>query len=353
MKVVLLSDLHFKINQHVDIYIGDYEGIYYPMQNLLYAAEICKRENADQIFILGDVFDKSSNTHFLVDCIGRALELVSKICKVTILLGNHDMEFRSKNLKDYYSTLRLYKDLATIVEEPYVDHAEKFVMIPYHYYEVIYESFDPNWKDYILFTHIGINGFEYIKGIKSYREPINIEMLKPYSMVISGHYHIHSYKDNVYYLGSPWVVRTDEIGSEKFIHILDTSNLSIKKFKSIYSKLVEIPIEKIEDIKIGELNKLFSENKHLKVRLILRDPKLIGSVDAIVKEFGLSRIYYSVDENYVSTSGKHNINSNDTNPVELTVDKLLEDYLCQQEKDYVENVINEVNNFVEKSASEF
>ncbi|MCX7647624.1 MAG: metallophosphoesterase, partial [Elusimicrobiales bacterium] len=84
MKLVLLSDIHFKLGSIPDIYINDYEGIYYPTQNLLLAAEIAKIEKADAIFILGDVFDRTSNSHFLVDCIGRIFEVIKGVCPVFI-----------------------------------------------------------------------------------------------------------------------------------------------------------------------------------------------------------------------------------------------------------------------------
>ncbi|MEN3039457.1 MAG: metallophosphoesterase [Candidatus Kryptonium sp.] len=346
MKIVLTSDLHFKTGQYMDIYLNDYEGIYYPMQNLLYAAEICKKENADYLFILGDIFDRSNNSHFLVDCIGRALEMISKTCKTVILLGNHDIELKQKNLREYYSTLRLYNKLVTVIEEPYVDHQEKIVMIPYNYHDILVERSLDDWKDYILFTHIGINGFEYATGMKSYREPVNPEALSKFSMVVSGHYHLHSFSRNIYYLGSPWCVRSDELGTDKYIHVIDTDTLNIKKFKSIYSQLVEIPVEKIDDIKLSELEKLFVENPYAKVKLILKDVKLINSIDTIVKEFGLSRIYYSVEEKVEKLlKSESELKSNTS--ISLSVENLLKDYFTEEEKSFVEKVILEVEEFLE------
>lgn len=350
MKIVLTSDLHFKLGHYVDIYLNDYEGIYYPTHNLWLATEICKKENANYLFILGDVFDRSSNSHFLIDVMGRFFESLSKICEIFILLGNHDIEIKYKNIKDYYSTLRAYKNIVNVIENVYVDHNEKFVLIPFNVYDVIIDGYSDEWKDYLLFTHIGINGFQYKRGTYSSREPINIDMLRNYSMVISGHYHLHSFEKNVYYLGSPWNVRVDELGDDKWIHVLDTNTLSIKKYKSIYSQLIEIPVENIESLNLSTFDKIFSENRHAKIKLILKDTRLINSIDSLIKEFGTSRIFYSVVEDSIfktSFNTETKLQQSEVKEVNLDINYLLQDYITENEKQYVDSTIEKSNEFIE------
>lgn len=346
MKIVLLSDLHLKVNQYRDIYLDDFEGIFYPLINLTWAKEISNKENADAIFILGDVFDRPSNDHRIIGRLYRTLKLLSQNCQIFILLGNHDIQ----NLDgESYSTLETFENIVNIVTEPYIDHSEKIILVPYNHKNYIYDILDGSFRDYILFTHIGINGFEYTRGIPATREEFNINMFSNFSMVFTGHFHHHNIRNNVYYLGSPWPVRVDELGSQKFIHVVDTNNpTNIKKYNAIYSSVEEKEIRSLDDINFEEIDSIFRKNPYSKLKLKLKDVRLISSVDSIVKNFGISRVYYSIEEDYSKNTDSNTPREKTKTTYDLTIEKLVEGYLTEEEKDYINKVMKSVEEFVTK-----
>ena len=81
--------------------------------------------------------------------------------------------------------------------------------------------------------HFELNGFNYNKTIvsKHGHEP---EIFKNFDLVLSGHFHIKSSKDNIHYVGNPIQTTWNDYGVEKGFHIYDTYDGKLSFIKNDY-----------------------------------------------------------------------------------------------------------------------
>jgi hypothetical protein len=86
----------------------------------------------------------------------------------------------------------------------------------------------------ILGAHLELNGFDLMRGVKA-TDGMDHKLFNRFEMVISGHYHTKSQKDNIYYLGSQMEFFWSDAGDPKYFHVLDTETRQIEAVRNSYT----------------------------------------------------------------------------------------------------------------------
>jgi len=191
----------------------------------------CKEHGITEILHLGDMFDNRrqlsiKTLHFVRE---QFLEkLVENNMHMNIIPGNHDTFFRNTNdLCSLVEVLRHYSDCVTLHMEPAIVNYDGVGvgLVPWindaNYDEAMRFITDATCP--ILAGHFEVAGFKYIANSNIKSEGEDIRILSKYDVVVSGHYHTRSKKQNVNYLGSQYEFNWSDVDDKKFFHVLNTT----------------------------------------------------------------------------------------------------------------------------------
>lgn len=328
MKFIITSDIHFKLSTFSPL-INDYEGIYYPTQNLLLCQEYAKKYKADAIIIAGDFLDRPPNSNLLVD---KIMDVIDSINIPTyILLGNHDVTIKhNEDIKYVYTSMRPFKsDNVHIIKESESSIFNNIVFIPYHEREKIITEVE-SFAGYTLITHIDINGFEMRTGLSILTKEFNKENLQYYNKVITGHYHKPQENDNVIYTGSPWHVRADELIDDKYIWLYDNGEMKkLKSIKQIYKEILVEDKKYVQDVK-KEIKQNLEKEPHLKIRIKIKDKILFDLFSELQNKYTGHILLQYIPETKKEKNNETKIDKTMDNKI-ITVAELLDGYLTKEE----------------------
>ena len=231
MKVAILNDTHAGIRNSSDIFLDNaekfYSDVFFP-----YLLE----NGIRRIIHLGDVFDNRKFINF------RALNrfrksFLSKLREygihMDIIPGNHDTYYKNTNeLNALKELLGHYMGEVTIHMEPKVLDLQgfNFAMLPW----ICQENYDRSMefintcKADWLGGHLELAGFDVMRGVQSHHG-LNHKIFSRFERVLSGHFHVGSQQDNVYYLGTQMEFFWSDAGDEKGFHVLDTETRELTK----------------------------------------------------------------------------------------------------------------------------
>tara|TARA_B100000614_G_C14533703_1_gene487554 strand:+ start:46 stop:681 length:636 start_codon:yes stop_codon:yes gene_type:complete len=82
-----------------------------------------------------------------------------------------------------------------------------------------------------LGAHLELNGFEMMRGLTN-KHGMDPKLFSRFEMVLSGHYHCSSQKDNIWYLGSQMEFFWSDAHDPKYFHILDTETRKMEKIRN-------------------------------------------------------------------------------------------------------------------------
>ena len=97
-----------------------------------------------------------------------------------------------------------------------------------------------NCKAPILGAHLELKGFEMMAGMPN-PHGMNADIFGNYEMVLSGHFHTKSSKNNVHYLGSQFEMTWADVDDPKYFHILDTETRELTPVRNpitMFKKIV-------------------------------------------------------------------------------------------------------------------
>ena len=117
-----------------------------------------------------------------------------------------------------------------------------------------------NCKAPILGAHLELKGFDMMAGMPN-PHGMNADIFSRFEMVLSGHFHTKSTKENVTYLGSQMEFTWADVDDPKYFHILDTETREIEAVRnpiSIFKKIV-YDDSKVDynDVDVSEYEKHF------------------------------------------------------------------------------------------------
>ena len=224
MKLAILNDTHCGVRNSSDIFLDNaekfYSDVFFP-----YLLE----HNIRHIVHLGDYYDNRKFINFRA--LNRNRNAFLKPLRdlgitMDIICGNHDTYYKNTNdLNSLKELLGHYMNEVHIVHKPTVMDYDglQMALLPWICAENEKESIDfiKNCKADILGGHLELAGFELMKGMES-PHGMDYKLFEKFEMVLSGHYHTKSHKENIYYLGSQMEFFWNDAHDKKYFHILDT-----------------------------------------------------------------------------------------------------------------------------------
>jgi hypothetical protein len=224
MKLAILNDTHCGIRNSSDVFLDNaekfYSDVFFP-----YLLE----NNIRHIVHLGDYYDNrkfinfralNRNRHFFLKPLREHGIVMDIIC------GNHDTYYKNtNNLNSLKELLGHYMNEIHIVHKPTVMDYDgmKMALLPWICSDNEKESLDfiQNCKAEFLGGHLELAGFELMKGMEA-PHGMDSKLFSKFEMVLSGHYHTKSHKDNIHYLGSQMEFFWNDAHDKKYFHVLDT-----------------------------------------------------------------------------------------------------------------------------------
>ena len=248
MKIAILNDTHCGIRNSSDVFL-DYAEQFYSDVFFPY----CVEHNIRHIVHLGDYYDNRkfinfralnrNRNHFLKPL--RDLGIT-----MDIICGNHDTYYKNTNdLNSLKELLGHYMNEVHIVHKPTVMDYDglNMALIPWICPENEKETleFIKGCDAPIVGGHFELTGFEMAKGIEN-KHGMDATLFNRFEMVLSGHFHTKSSKDNIHYLGSQMEFFWNDAHDKKYFHVLDTEtreltavNNPLTLFNRIYYNDVE------------------------------------------------------------------------------------------------------------------
>ena len=242
MKIALLNDTHCGVRNSSDVFLNHadnfYSKVFFP-----YLLE----NDIKQIVHLGDYYDHRKFVNF------KALNHNRKIfldklreygIAMDIIPGNHDTYYKNTNeLNSLKELLGHYMNEIHIVMEPTVMEygSLRMALLPWINPENYEDSmsFIRNCRADILGAHLELSGFDLMKGITN-KHGMDHKLFNRFEMVLSGHFHTKSEKDNIIYLGSQMEFFWSDANDPKAFHVLDTETRELTAVNNPYTLFEKI-----------------------------------------------------------------------------------------------------------------
>lgn len=243
MLIAIINDTHTGIRNASDIFLDNaaqfYRETFFPK---------CKELGVKQVIHLGDYYDnrKALNIKALYHNRKNFLEPLREAgMSMDIILGNHDTYFKNTNeVNSLKEALGFFMNEIHIIQEPKVLEygSTRFAMLPWITPQNYDESlkFVKNCDANILCGHLELEGFELMRGITN-KHGMNHEIFSKFEMVLTGHFHTKSKKDNIHYLGSQLEFFWSDANDDKFFYILDTETRELTRYRNphtLFEKIV-------------------------------------------------------------------------------------------------------------------
>ena len=237
MKIAVLNDTHTGIRNSSQIFLDNakdfYENVFFPE---------CEKHGITQIVHLGDYYDNRkvinvkalnhNRKHFLQEMRKRNMVM-------DIIPGNHDIYFKNTNdMNSLKELLGHFMNEVNIIMEPKVMEygGLKIAMLPWICSENHDTSmeFIANCKADWLAGHLELGGFEMMRGVEN-KHGLAADLFKRFELVLTGHFHVSSRKENIWYLGSQMEFFWSDAHDPKYFSIIDTDTREVERIKNPYT----------------------------------------------------------------------------------------------------------------------
>jgi DNA repair exonuclease SbcCD nuclease subunit len=235
-KIAIISDSHWGVrnsNIHfLDMTKKFLDDVFFPVIDI---------QGIDTILHLGDLVDQRKQISFLTASRLREdfLDVISKKnLKMHAIAGNHDCFFKNTNkvnaltelIDGKYPNVKLYID-----PEEVVIGGKQILFVPWicdNNKEKTMEMIQTS-NSLICMGHLELEGFEMFRGsVNSHGE--NSRKFDRFDIVLSGHYHHRSNRDNVFYLGSHGEFTWSDYDDPRGFHIMDLEKNSLTFYENPY-----------------------------------------------------------------------------------------------------------------------
>lgn len=297
MKIAVLNDTHCGIRNSSEIFLNNAEEFY----NNVFFPE-CEKHGIKQIVHLGDYYDHRKFVNFKALNHNRRVfldQLRKRGMSMDIILGNHDVYYKNTNeLNSLKECLGHYMNEVHIITEPTVMQYDslKMGLVPWicqDNYELCMNFIRDCKADWIG-SHLELNGFEVMRGLTN-KHGMDPKLFSRFEMVLSGHYHCSSKKDNIWYLGSQMEFFWSDAHDPKYFHILDTETREMTKIRNPHT-LFEKILYNDEEMDYNNYNKDLT-NKFVKVVVVNKTDPFI--FDRFIDNIQNQKIYeLKIAENF-------------------------------------------------------
>ncbi len=265
MKIAILNDTHCGIRNSSEVFLDNAEKFY----NDVFFPE-CEKQGIKHILHLGDYYDHRKFVNFKALNNNRRIfldRLRKRRMTMDIIPGNHDTYYKNTNeLNGLKECLGHYMNEVHIVMEPKVLKygSLNIGLVPWICQDNYQQSmnFIQDCKADWIGAHLELKGFEMMRGLTN-THGMSADIFKRFELVLTGHYHVGSRKDNIWYLGSQMEFFWSDAHDPKYFHILDTETRQIEKIRN-NNTLFEKIIYNDKEIDYNSYNKNLSK-KFVKV----------------------------------------------------------------------------------------
>ena len=237
MKIAVLNDTHCGIRNSSQIFLDNAEDFY---KNVFFPE--CEKQGVTQIVHLGDYYDNRKVINVKALNHNRKCflnEMRKRGMTMDIIPGNHDTYFKNTNdMNSLKELLGHFMNEVNIIMEPTVMEygSLKIAMLPW----ICQDNYDKS-MDFIssckadwLAAHLELNGFEMMRGVKN-THGMSAELFKRFELVLTGHFHVGSRQDNIWYLGSQMEFFWSDAHDNKYFHIIDTESREVERIRNPYT----------------------------------------------------------------------------------------------------------------------
>tara|TARA_B100000989_G_C19515716_1_gene461523 strand:+ start:807 stop:1865 length:1059 start_codon:yes stop_codon:yes gene_type:complete len=297
VKIAILNDTHCGIRNSSEIFLNNAEEFY----NNIFFPE-CEKQGIKQIVHLGDYYDHRKFVNFKALNHNRRIfldQIRKRGMSMDIIPGNHDTFYKNTNeLNSLKECLGHYMNEVHIIMEPTVMQYDslKLGLLPwicqdnYHLCMNFIRDCKADW----IGSHLELNGFEMMRGLTN-KHGMDPKLFSRFEMVLSGHYHCSSKKDNIWYLGSQMEFFWSDAHDPKCFHILDTETREMLKIRNPHT-LFEKILYNDEEIDYSNYNKDLTD-KFVKVVVVNKTDPFI--FDRFIDNIQNQKIYeLKIAENF-------------------------------------------------------
>ena len=242
MKLAIINDTHTGVRNGSDLFL-DYSERFY---NNVFFPYLVKNQITN-IVHLGDYFEHRKYVNFKV--LKHNYEtFISKLeehdIHMDIILGNHDTYYKNTNeLNSLEEILDRYDNINVITEPTVVSYDSlDMLLLPWMCAENKERSLKAvrETKASVLAGHLELDGFDMMRGVKA-THGMETKPFDKFDLVLSGHYHTKSSRDNIHYLGTQFQLTFSDANEQKYFHTLDTETrelIPVENPDSMFHKLV-------------------------------------------------------------------------------------------------------------------
>lgn len=246
MKAIVIGDLHLGNNENDTNYI-DYQN-----KSLQWIIDIVKEHNDSKVIFLGDLFHNRSHvSHKTINTFNKFINNIK--CGIFIV-GNHDCHFKNTNELNLPSLL--INDNHIVVEDDIyeLDNCDFVPWINDNNKERLLNGIKQSNCKY-CFGHFELANFKMNEQVNSVHGQFNVDILNKYDLVVSGHYHSYSKKQNIMYLGTPYQMNFSDANINKHIMILDLDTGNYELLNNPYQYFIELNInDTLPDVDLNNHN---------------------------------------------------------------------------------------------------
>ena len=270
MKIAILNDTHCGCRNSSDIFM-DYQERFYRDVFFPYLLE----NDIKHILHLGDYYDNRKTINFKALSHNRKIfleRLRQYGITMDIIPGNHDTYFKNTNELNALKELQgHYMNEVNLVMEPkVVKYGELDVaLVPWINQENESDTLEflKSCKAPVVGAHLELAGFEMDRGLFCH-DGMSPKHFENFDMVLTGHFHTRSSKDNIHYLGAQMEFFWNDCGDNKYFHILDTETRELTPVQNpikIYEKIY-YDHEQMGNFKFKDMRYL--DNKFVKIVVV-------------------------------------------------------------------------------------
>lgn len=324
MKIAVLNDTHCGIRNSSEIFLNNakdfYENVFFPE---------CEKQDVKHILHLGDYYDHRKYVNFKALNHNRKHfldELRSRKMTMDIIPGNHDTYFKNTNdLNSLKECLGHYMNEIHIIMEPTVVEygSLKIALIPWINPENQDQTlkFIKDCKADWCGAHLDLTGFELQRGVEN-KHGMSHKEFEKFELVLTGHFHCSSRKDNVWYLGSQLEFFWSDAHDPKYFHIIDTETRGIEKIQNPHTLFHKI-LYNDEKMSYNDYDVSGLDNKFVKVVVINKSDSF--TFDRFIDRIQNQEIHeLKIAENFNEFIGE---NVDDENLMVEDTTQLVSDYI--------------------------
>lgn len=343
MKVAILNDTHCGVRNSSEIMM-DYQEEFYRDVFFPYLEE----HGIKKILHLGDYYENRTSINF------KALEHNRKIflevlrekgIHMDIIPGNHDVYYKNTNkLNALKELLGHYMAEVNIIEKPTVVNYDglKVALLPWinQENEEKTSKFIRNCKADICGAHLELQGFEMQAGIECTHGQ-DAKLFDRFEMVLSGHFHTKSQRDNIHYLGSQMEFFWSDCNDRKYFHVLDTDTRQLTAVHNPVTLFEKIIYDDTQN-NFATRNLGYLKNKFVKVIVANKSQPI--EFEKFIDRINMQKIHgLQIAENFQDFAGAQ-VQDDEVN-IEST-DKLLYTYIdavdTDLDKDRIKSIVHDL-----------